>query len=249
MLTRPSGRLDTAVPSEAPHDIRDDHGATLVEVLVAVVISAVVGTVALLFLLGSMDSTRRSDGQNEQSAKARAALDSWSVLMRLAVDPVGESTTTTPRFIEVAPRSAQFCVALDTKNGSPDDQVLPIGVTLQLDEDGNLLEDRWLTCTSMLAGDPINASRVVARGIAPAGPDVWLFTPLAAADLPTGVSPGLVTSSLETDESPLNLNTPDGVEKIKQITAVQLAFTTTPSAARPAPSGTYSTVVNLTRGS
>jgi type II secretory pathway pseudopilin PulG len=236
-------------PTRSQAEWRNDDGATLVEVLVAIVISVVVGTVGLLFMLGSMDSTRRADGQNEQSATARAALDSWSILTRLAVDPVGDSTTTTPRFIQIGPTLAQFCVALETKNGSPNDQVLPIGVALQLDEEGQLTEDRWLTCTSMLAGDPVNSHRVVARGIARADADVWLFTPLAAADLPTGVSAGLVTSSLESDDSQLDLNTTDGVEKIKQISAVQLAFRTVPTAARPAPAGTYSTIVNLTRGS
>ena len=49
----------------------DDAGVTLVELLVAGLLSLLVGALALSFVLSATASTRRADGQNEQAAAAR----------------------------------------------------------------------------------------------------------------------------------------------------------------------------------
>jgi hypothetical protein len=228
-------------------DPGDDAGVTLIELIVSGVLSLVVGSMAVAFLFSATDGTRRADGQNELAATARSALNSWSLLLRLAVDPVGLSRPGTPRFLELGEDSLSFCVALESKADNPALDVLPIGAALSL-LDGQLIEQRWLSCTSMLAGDPANIRRVIANNVELVGGGTWLVTPLAVEDLPTGVSGGLLTSTLLDGSSYLDVTDPDGYAKIVRIAGVQLAFRTISDPRRPAPSATYSTVIALTVG-
>jgi hypothetical protein len=225
----------------------DDDGMTLVELASAMVITMVVGTMIVTFMISTARNTRWSDGANEQSAAARSAIDSWSMLLRLAVDPVGRAQPGSARLIDVFENSVRFCAALDSKGDDPMADALPIGVRLGI-EDDQLVERRWRTCPSMLAGDPVVVRRVVADGVGLVGDGTWLFAPLSADDMPVEVGGDLIVSSLVDGDTPIRVTDPDGYERILQTVGLQLAFRTIPDPRRPSDAATYSTVISLTAG-
>lgn len=228
-------------------ELPDDAGISMIEMIIAIALSLVVGGLAVAFMLSATDGTRRADGQNEQAAAARTALDAWSRLLRLAVDPVGSSSPGTARLLTVGPARAELCVAVDSKADDPADDPLPIGVTLTL-ATGQLVEERWATCADMLAGSPADVRRVLANDVGRAGPTTWLVTPLKITDIPTGIQGELLVSTLVHDDVVLEVTSPGGHDAITQTAALQLAFRTLGDPRRPAPSTIYSTVITLTAG-
>ena len=227
----------------------DDAGTSLVELLVAVVVSVIVAAITLMYLLSAVGTARRSDGQNEQAAGARAVLNSWSVLVPLAVDPAGESATGAVRFYTVAPQSVKFCVGLGTKSTSPGlADVPPIGVEIALVA-SQLVEKRWATCAGMVAGST-HMRRILAPRASLAADGAWLLTPLRATDLPSdgAFREDPIASSLITGQQPLVATTQDGSDKIALIAGLQLSFRTLPDPRRPAPDAMYTMLLALTAG-
>lgn len=74
---------------------RDDAGFTLVELLVALTLSALLGGVVLTVLLGAQDSVRATTAQEDLNAEARTALNRISRDLRQAV-PVQTATALIP---------------------------------------------------------------------------------------------------------------------------------------------------------
>jgi type II secretory pathway pseudopilin PulG len=241
MLTRQTGSARSA----------DDAGISLVEVMVAMVVTAIVGSMMVLYLISSVNSARRADGQNEQAAGARLVLDSWSTLVPLAVDINGQSAAGSVRFYSIAPTSVKFCVAMKNKGSvaGPVDGA-PIGVEVAL-VGGQLVENRWKTCAGMKLNG-IHAKRILALHAARVSSTAWLMTPLARTDMPNGatVVTALVTSTIitGTSQTPLNSAVTADATKIANITGMQLAFKTTAAPGRPAPSATYTSLLALAGG-
>lgn len=239
-MTRPS----TPRPFEAAvdHVVSDDAGLSMVELLVSIVLTAVIGTMITLFLLTTVNTTRQADSRNEQAAAARATLDSWSLLTALAVDPAGSSAPGAARFFSIDQGSARFCAALNTKGADPDADAAPIGARIAL-EGGQLIEQRWTSCEAMRAGATPTVRRLlVPRAALVAGS--WLVTPLAQADVPVGaaVNGALLTSSLILNGTVTPTN-------LLAVVGVQVAFQVLPDAARPAAPAVYSTVTTVGVGS
>ena len=234
---------------DARHGAPDDAGISLVEVMVAMVISTIVGAMVLLYLLSAVGSARRADGQNEQAAGARVVLDSWSAIVPYAVDPNGVSSTDSVRFYSLAPTSVRFCVGMNSKSSIPmAPDLAPIGMEIALVA-GQLIEKRYKTCALMVSGGT-HVRRILAPYASLISANAWLMTPLAAAEMNLGgtISTGLLTSSLTTGLLPLSALVPADVLKIKQITGLQLAFKTLPAPGRPSAATTYTTLLALTTG-
>lgn len=225
-----------------------DAGISLVEVMVAMVVTAIVGSMMLTYLISTVHSARRADGQNEQAAGARVALASWAAIVPLAVDPNGESGPTSVRFYSIGPTSAKFCIGLGTKSTNPAiPDAKPRGVEIAL-VGGQLVENRWPTCAAMVASGAY-VHRVLAQRAQVVATGAWLLTPLASTDLPAGgVSSGLVTSTLAVGQTPLSALDPDDSVQIAKITSLQLAFRTLAAPSRPAPPATYTTLLALAQG-
>jgi hypothetical protein len=225
-----------------------DAGISLVEVFIAMVLSVIVGSILVSYLISSVNHARRADGQNEQAAGARTVLDSWTSLVPLAVDPNGESGPGAVRFFSIAPRSARFCAATGTKSmvvGAVD--APPIGVELALIGD-DLVEKRYATCAAMVTGGSF-VRRILVPRAALAADGAWLLRPLARADLKSNaVTAGLLPSTIAPGQQPLLATVQADSEKIALIAGVQLAFQTLPAPGRAAPPATYTSLLSLNAG-
>lgn len=219
-----------------------DAGTTMVELLVGMIMSAVVGSMVILFMTSTLDGTRQAQGENEQASAARVVLQSWSTLLRLATSTTGSTALGTTRFLSLSPVEAKFCAALGSKGADPDAALVLRGIDLKLDA-GRLVELRWASCAGMLSGASADTTRILAPRVAQL-PNVWLVTPYAATDLPLGttLNTGLLTTSLTSGTSAVS---PDN---LLRIAAVQIAFQTQPDPVNPAAAGTYSTVITLPIG-
>lgn len=224
----------------------------MVEVLVSIAITSVVATMLTLFYLTAVDTTREADGRNDQASAARATLESWGLLMRLAVDPLGSTAPGADRIYFADPNSIRFCAALGTKGDDPDVKPPAVGVRLAL-EAGRLVEYRWLPttaapsgCTTMRLGSltTFQVKRVLVQQ-ASLVPGAWLVTPLDQADLPDGtvMNSGLLTSDLTIGTAAMTL------DNRLRTAGLQLAFQTLPDPRRPASASVYATLETLTTGS
>ena len=206
------------------------------------VISSIVGAMALLFFTSSLQATRQADGHNEQAAAARATMQSWTALLRVAVDKTGSSAPGVARFYSAAPAEIMFCAAVNSKMDDPDVKPPVAGIRLAIEE-GQLVEQRWTNCATMPGGASA-VWRVVAPRAAPLD-DGWLITPLLEEDLPLGDEVNCVSlgSCLTYGDDPLT-----SIE-LAEIAGVKIAFTTPSNPLRPAETGTYTTVTTLLKGS
>jgi len=218
----------------------------MVEVLVSIVITALLGSMVMMFFLTAVRTTRAADGRNEQSASGRSIIDSWAMLAAQAANVQGESAPDKgQRFVSILPREAMFCIALDMKaDARADDPRVPMGVRITL-EDGQLIEYRWSSCDVMRSAPPGNYSvrRVLAPRAALVAPNAWLVTPLSANDLTASsvVDGNAVPSSLITDGTA-------SLTELQSTVGVRIAFQTLPDPRRPAPIATYSTIALLETG-
>jgi type II secretory pathway pseudopilin PulG len=95
-----------------------DRGITLIELVVAMTVTTIVGVVAINFLITSSQDGTKTTLTNQATADARATLDSWTSLLRVA----GwlDRSAQTDRFEEITPTKIVFYANL--KNLSTSDQ-------------------------------------------------------------------------------------------------------------------------------
>ena len=226
----------------------DDAGITLVEVLTAMVLSVIVGSLMVTYLISSVHNARRSDGQNEQAASARTVMDSWAAVLPLAVDPEGQSAPGAVRFYSLGPTSTRFCAAVGSKTlvlGGVD--AVPIGIELALVGD-DLVEKRYATCAGMVAGGA-HVRRILVPSAAVAAAGAWILTPLAVADIDADAgAAGLLDSTLTSGSQTLIATTQADADKIAKVAGLQVAFRTLPASGRPAPPATYTMLLGLNAG-
>ncbi|HEX8080895.1 MAG TPA: prepilin-type N-terminal cleavage/methylation domain-containing protein [Jatrophihabitans sp.] len=67
----------------------DDRGVTLAELMVSMILTTILGTMAVLFFVGSSSAGYKSVLTNQNSGDARLTLDSWTSMLRVAgwLDP------------------------------------------------------------------------------------------------------------------------------------------------------------------
>lgn len=126
---------------------RDDRGISLMELVVAMGISTILGTMALTFFVGSQRAGYASVLTNQNTADARVTLDSWTSMLRVAgwLDPGAK----TDRFEEITPTKIVFYANLDNR-GSASQQVgaltkvaLMLRTTNPATGEGQLIEVRF----------------------------------------------------------------------------------------------------------
>lgn len=167
---------------------RGDDGVSLMELVVTMGITVIVGTMATLFVINAYHLTYRSVSNNQDAATARIALDSWTQKLRVAgwIDP----TVKVDRFEEITPTKIVFWANLNNRqNGSltPDPTIkvalwLNVLTTVTVAgvqvPEGQLLEAVW----SNGPGNP-PLVRQLAEVARPTGS--WMFQPYSKAN--TGV--------------------------------------------------------------
>jgi type II secretory pathway pseudopilin PulG len=175
-----TGRLGTRCPtvrrraSASRHSgERGEAGMTLAELVVASALTIVIGTMATTFFVAVIHTTSRVTLANQQTGDARATLDSWTSLLRLAgwLDP----NTMADRFEELTPTKIVFYANLNNR-GSADQTVgAPTKVALFLDDGG--------AGTGQLVEIVFQADNTTPRSVRQLGFEAaatngsWIFTP------------------------------------------------------------------------
>jgi Tfp pilus assembly protein FimT len=104
-----------AVRSRAVHSrLRaDDRGVTLAELMVSMILTTVLGTMAVFFFVGASRAGYKTVLTNQNSGDARLTLDSWTSMLRVAgwLDP----STQADRFEEITSTKIVFYANLNNR--------------------------------------------------------------------------------------------------------------------------------------
>ena len=92
----------------------DDRGVTLAELMVSMILTTILGTMAVLFFVGASHSGYKSVLTNQNSGDARLTLDSWTSMLRVAgwLDP----SLKTDRFEEITSTKIVFYANLNNRS-------------------------------------------------------------------------------------------------------------------------------------
>ncbi|MDT4947220.1 MAG: hypothetical protein QOH14_3953 [Pseudonocardiales bacterium] len=125
----------------------DDRGITLAELLVAMGITTIIGTVAVFFFVGASRTGYKTILTNQNTGDARVTLDSWTSMLRVAgwLDAGAQ----TDRFEEITPTKIVFYANLDNRTtadqtvGAVTKVALLLRTTNAGTGQGNLIEIRF----------------------------------------------------------------------------------------------------------
>lgn len=145
MLTRP-----TAVERvrSLRRQMADDRGITLADLMVAMALTAILGTMAILFFVPTTHLGYKTVLTNQNTGDARLTLDEWTGMLRMAgwLDP----NTKVDRFEEVTPTKIVFYANLGNRSSSSSSQVdstTKIALVLRISDTvtgrGQLIEVRF----------------------------------------------------------------------------------------------------------
>lgn len=152
-----------------------DAGVTLAELMVAMTLSMVLGTMTVLFFVSASHLGSRTILTNQDTSDARITLDSWTSMIRVAgwLDLPNE----VDRFELITPTKIVFYANLGNRNASDLTNVQPVTkVALMLDAptagaDGQLIEIRFAADNVT----PLVVRQVSVNAAQTAG--AWVFTP------------------------------------------------------------------------
>ena len=123
---------------------RGDAGISLMELMVAMTLTALLGLLAVNFFVTTDNTGVKTELTNQAVADARVTLDSWTALLRVAtwLDPSVQSD----RFEEVTPTKIVFYANLDNRTtadqqvGAPTKVALMLRQTNPVTGDGQLIQ-------------------------------------------------------------------------------------------------------------
>ena len=92
----------------------DDRGVTLAELMVSMMLTTILGTMAVLFFVGASHAGYKTVLTNQNSGDARLTLDSWTSMLRVAgwLDP----SLQTDRFEEITSTKIVFYANLNNRS-------------------------------------------------------------------------------------------------------------------------------------
>jgi Tfp pilus assembly protein PilW len=234
---------------------RGDAGISLMELVVAMTLTVLLGTLAVNFFVTTNKSGLKTELTNQSVADARVTLDSWTSMLRVATWL--DSSAQTDRFEEITPTKIVFYANLDNRTTADQQVGAPTKVVLMLRQTNPTTGDGQLV--QVIFG-PDNATptsvRQLAFNVTPTGGagqpvfqpynegggpvDVTQLgcesgnTPVAGLCLqtaPTGagmLDPQLGSSSLAVSGGPLRGNPAVNVDTtLQSIAGVTVAFTAT----------------------
>jgi type II secretory pathway pseudopilin PulG len=146
----------------------DDRGITLAELLVAMGISTIIGTVGVFFFVGASRTGYKTVLTNQNTGDARVTLDSWTSMLRVAgwLDTGAQ----TDRFEEITPTKIVFYANLDNRTtadqtvGAVTKVALMLRTTNAATGQGNLIEVRFNSDNAT-----VKSVRQVAFNVQPTG--------------------------------------------------------------------------------
>jgi len=103
-----------AIRSRAARLGTDDRGITLAELMVTMILTTILGTMAVLFFVGASNAGYKSVLTNQNSGDARLTLDSWTSMLRVAgwLDP----NLKADRFEEITSTKIVFYANLNNRS-------------------------------------------------------------------------------------------------------------------------------------
>lgn len=118
----------------------DDAGVSLVEMIVGMTLSVILGAVTLAMVVAVNDSASATNYRVFGAAQARTALQAWSSYLRVA-DGITPGSPA-HRFEWVTPTSTLFYADLNNRTGLTQ-TTSPVRIWLRLDSSGNLVEEQF----------------------------------------------------------------------------------------------------------
>lgn len=130
----------------------DDAGITLIEMVVAMTISVIVGAMAVAFFVSTWGNAHNATDRSVQASQARMVLQDWSQLIRLADSPV-QAGTSNQRFVQVGPNSMTFYANISNRVGT---NTITAPEKVVLSASGNELTEQFFDPINPSATDPAN---------------------------------------------------------------------------------------------
>src|SRR4051794_27276715 len=221
MLSRVRGRIRR-------RHARGDAGVTLVEMLVAMGLSTILGAVTLVLFVQVSSASNTTTDRTVSSTQARNALQAWSSYLQVLDDPSGSGSGTN-RFEWFTANSVLFYSDLNNRSGSVGTTSAPTMVWLRLDSAQQLIEEKFpASPTSYPAA--ATTCRVLAFRVS--ATELFTAYNAAGADLTgnsLGTSPTVGTGCVSLPSAPPSKGTPDQivVANLKTVASVAIVFSTT----------------------
>jgi Tfp pilus assembly protein PilV len=153
MLTRLRRRLRSAA---------DDAGVTLIEVVVAMGLSTILGTATLLFFVSANNSAASSLDRTIAGAQARSAVQAWTSYLRVSDGPAAGNPS--HRFEWITATSTLFYADLNNRSGAAA-ATAPRMVWLRYDAaNSDLVEEQFTKGSSAYNTTP-SVCRIVATNV------------------------------------------------------------------------------------
>jgi type II secretory pathway pseudopilin PulG len=179
-LRRPSTGTTDGIDAARDHE----HGFTVVELLVAMSLTMVIGTMLVLTFGQAVRAVVSADARGADAQVARVALDNTTKALRTAVDPdgMGDGVVDLKAFEVAAPEEVVFYAALGNRTAGVTADAPPVKVRIW--RDGTVLRQsvtQPVTAASTTTWTGATTTRMVARDLVPAAVRPT-FTYLAAND-------------------------------------------------------------------
>lgn len=143
---------------------RGDDGVTLVELLVSLVLSTILGAITLTLFIYIGDSTSRTTDRSVSTAQARNALQSWSAYLQVADDRTASGLLAN-RIEWLTPSGMLFYADINNRSSS---SVATTGaatmVWLRIDAAGELVEEQFAATPSSYPAAP-TVCRILVTGV------------------------------------------------------------------------------------
>lgn len=207
----------------------DDRGMSLIELVVAMTLSTIIGTVALIFVVQSTQNASSSTERSISTAQARSLLQAWSTYLHVADDPTASGLALN-RFEWFTATDVAFHSDIDNREGSTDTTGTPWLVWLRTDGNGQLVEETFTSTPTTYPASPSRCRVLTGPVSAPT-----LFTAynssgssLAGEDL--GAAPGVSAGCRSLPSMvPSQQSSPDpvAVANLQNISSIAVNFTAT----------------------
>jgi len=219
MLTRLLHRRRAAV---------GEAGISLVEVLVAMTLSMILGAITMTLAVKVSSSSSDSTDRTISSEQSRNVMQAWSGYLQVADDPTSTGTGVS-RFEWFTASSILFYSDLNNRSGSLATTGAPTMVWLRLDSASQLVEEKFVASPSSYPAAP-SSCRILNFKVTA----TKLFTPINAGgfeitnqSLGTSPTVGSGCQSLPS-APPSKTNKPDAsvIANLQNVAAVSISFTT-----------------------
>jgi len=224
MLTR----TRTAIGRRLDQQASRDAGVSLIEMLVAMALSTILGAVTLMLFVQVSSASNDTTDRTISSTQARNAQQAWSSYLQVLDDAAGAGTGSN-RFEWFTAKSVLFYADLNNRAGAVGTTSAATMVWLRLDSANQLVEEKF---PASPASYPATATtcRVLAFRVTA----TQLFTAYNATgnDLSAnsmGTSPTVGSGCQKLPSAPPSKGTPNAivVANLKTIASVAIAFSTT----------------------